>query len=65
MKTMPKAIDDLVQELDHTYEVRRSFTQGSANKATDAVVRQKQREEALAGDSRERELKEKYNLKAT
>lgn len=46
---MPKEIDELVDELDHTWETRRSVTQSSANEATDVLVRQKQRDEALGG----------------
>jgi hypothetical protein len=58
---MPQEIDDLVAELDHTFEVRRSITQGSANKAADALVRQRDRENALQG-GRSEDLREKYGL---
>lgn len=62
---MPKEVDDLVSELDHTWEARRSVTQDTANKTTDALVRQKQREQALESNVSEEELKQKYGLDRT
>lgn len=59
---MPIEVDDLLQELDHTWEARRSVTQDTANKATDVLVRQKQREQALESNVNEEELKQKYGL---
>lgn len=58
---MPQEIDDLVAELDHTFEVRRSVTQETANKAADVLVRQRARENAMQGSS-EDDLRRKYDL---
>jgi galactokinase/mevalonate kinase-like predicted kinase len=59
---MPQEIDRLVEDLDHTWETRRSVTQDTANKATDVLIRQKEREKALAVDSPDEALREKYGL---
>lgn len=67
---MPQEIDELLEDLDHAWEARRSATADTANKAVDALARTKQREQVLGTDEagetqREQELKEKYNLRSS
>jgi pyruvate dehydrogenase complex dehydrogenase (E1) component len=64
---VPPEVEELRDELGSTYEARRSVAQDTANKATDALVRMKQREQALGVDEqgrtqREQELREKYGM---